>query len=140
MELEIKHISPYLPYDLYLQFVINGYVVAEDLMTGIQHYNWETHSTKVRVGIIEAEHIWMFKPILKPLSEFGESDDLRKVHEFIGFGKWCDAYDEYFKEWFNDSSRIDKLIMQAPYEIFQYFLSEHYDVFGLIKQGLAVKK
>jgi len=80
---------------------------------------------------------WEVKPLLRPLSQFGDSDDLRKVHEFIGIGKWCDAYDNYFHAWFDDLSNIDKLVLQAPYEIFRYFLANHYDVFGLIKAGLA---
>ena len=79
-----------------------------------------------------------YKMILQPLSNFGNSDDLRKVHEFIGLGKWCDAYDNYFKIWFDDLANIDKLILQAPYDIFKYFLANHYDVFGLIKKGHAI--
>jgi len=78
------------------------------------------------------------KPILRPLLEFGDSDDLRKILEFIGLGRWCEAYDTYFDAWFNDACNIDKLVLQAPYEVFQYFLANHYDVFGLISNNLAI--
>jgi len=139
MELKLEHLAPYLPYSLDLQFIIDGEVMAEETMCKIAHFEWEI-DTKIGIGIADTEHIWMFKPLLRPLSQFGDSGDLRKVNEFIGLGKWCDAYDEYFQAWFNDSANINKLVLQAPYEIFQYFLSEHYDVFSLIENGLATIK
>lgn len=138
MELEIKHLAPYLPYELKLQYVERDKVISTGIMNNINHNNAETHPTRININYQGQEHIWMFKPILRPISEFGDSDDLRKVHEFIGLGKWCEAYDHYFNVWFNDLANIDKLILQAPYEIFNYFLANHYDVFGLIKNGLAI--
>lgn len=138
MELEVKHLAAYLPYSLKIQYIVRNVVNLTGYMRAIIHNEDETHPTRVAINHNPTEHIWMFKPILRPISEFGDSDDLRKVHEFIGLGKWCEAYDHYFDVWFNDLANIDKLILQAPYEIFNYFLANHYDVFGLIKNGLAI--
>lgn len=123
-KLTIKHIAPYLPYELEAVDYYNG----GRLRRKINNMNIMAFVD----GDINA------KPILKPLSQFGDSDDIRKVHKFIGLGKWCDAYDGYFKFWFDDAQNIDNLVLQAPYEIFQYFLANHYDVFSLIPKGLAV--
>ena len=124
MELEIKHLAPYLPYNLKVS---------------------KLHTLSAGKGIGSIEHLLTtkstnYKPILRPISAFGDSDDLRKVHEFIGLGKWCEAYDDYFNAWFDDAGNVDKLVLQAPYEVFQFFLANHYDVFGLIPEGLAVEE
>ena len=124
MELEIKHLAPYLPYNLKVS---------------------KLHTLSAGGGIGSIEHLLTtkstnYKPILRPISKFGDSDDLRKVHEFIGLGKWCEAYDDYFNAWFDDAGNVDKLVLQAPYEVFQFFLANHYDVFGLIPKGLAVEE
>ena len=134
MKLELKHLTPYLPYNLKLIFESKGGRVVE--VTGL----------RTAFNIIEDKRLFFFntktdtlsinyfKPILRPLCDF---NDIDKIKDFSGFN-WCDAYDEYFDAWFDDISNIEKLILQCPYEIFQYFLSEHYDVFNLIKFDLAV--
>ena len=142
MKLELKHLAPYLPYNLQClldqsDFPKSLYMKTFNLriiepLVGIKNSKFLTGGNRVDVDD------WNFKPILRPVSNFGDSDDTRKVHEFIGLRKWCEAYDVYFEAWFNDLSNTDKLVLQAPYEIFNYFLSNHYDVFGLIKKCLAV--
>lgn len=133
MELTLKHLAPYLPYKL--KFL--------DLKC-------EPHDN---ISVLESLNIYKMlsdnngncdilfkeiKPILRPLSEFGDSDDLRKVHEFIGLGNWCDMYDNYFNAWFDDACGIYTLVLQCPYEVLQYFLKNHYDIFGLIENKLAI--
>ena len=134
MELELKHLSPYAPYGIKVFLgKTERDLTAISIDSKFVFINqWSGSREKQMAGI---ENI---KPILRPISEFGDSDDLRKVHEFIGLGKWCEAYDQYFDVWFNDLANVDKLVLQAPYEIFTYFLANHYDVFGLIPNGLAV--
>lgn len=133
MELETKEIAAYLPYRLMCEVKDLGEVVIAEL------HAVYADGTCTFCDTVESEKgfDWV-KPILKPLSTFGDSDDLRKAHEFIGLGKWCEHYDHYFDIWFDDAENIQKLVLHAPCDIFQYFLSEHYDVFDLIKKGLAV--
>jgi len=133
MELETKEIAPYLPYNLMCQVKDLGKTIKAEL------HSVYADGTCTFCDTVESEKGFDYvKPILKPLSIFGDSDDLRTVHEFIGLGGWCEHYDQYFDAWFDDAESIQKLVLQAPYEIFQYFLSEHYDVFDLLKKGLAV--
>jgi hypothetical protein len=128
MKLDLKHLAPYLPYGLDVK--TDKYGVTKLLAVSKIHLYIDFLYYRISYDKV--------KPILRPLSNFGDSDDTRKVHEFIGLGKWCDFYDEYFRVWFDDLENVDKLILQAPYEIFNYFLANHFDVFGLIEQGLAI--
>jgi hypothetical protein len=123
MELEIKHLVAYLPYELKLKEIDNLWHKDEFIILTLN----------IIIDILDYPKD--FKPILRNLSEF---NDIDSVNEFLGLGEWCDAYDDYFDAWFNDSQNIQKLVLQAPYEIFQYFLENHYDVFDLIKNDLAI--
>lgn len=128
--LELKHLAAYLPYGLKIEGQTH-YEIIE--MTGLNSGTViVNHDTRGWADFYD------IKPILRPLFEFDDSDDLRKVHEFIGLGKWCEVYDFYFKAWFDDIANVNKLVLQAPYEIFQYFLANHFDVFELIPAGLAI--
>jgi hypothetical protein len=134
-KLEIKHLAAYLPHGLKV-YDLTGEIHT---MISVVSYGFNKHiMTNMNGMTCTRTNIEHCKPILHPLSKFGDSDDLRKVYEFIGLGKWCEAYDNYFNIWFDDLSNVDKLILQAPYEIFQYFLANHYDVFSLIPDNLAI--
>jgi hypothetical protein len=137
MELEVKHLAPYLPYGLKLQYVVREKVKSIGVMQSISHNENETHPTRVSISAMHnEEHIWMFKPILKALSHF-EYDHIVQIKEHIGIGQWCDHYDHYFDAWFDDAENVQKLILQCPYDIMQFFLECHFDVFGLIEANLA---
>jgi hypothetical protein len=79
MELEIKHLATYLPYGLKLQYVVREKVEKTGIIKSISHNEDETHPTRVSISAMyNEEHIWMFKPILRPLS------DLTKEIEYNG--------------------------------------------------------
>jgi len=153
MELEIKHLAQYLPYGLKAilsnegKFNLDSEYPNEHqnkicTITDFTTYSKDLGGSMKVDGVanysFDFDSLSEIQIVLHPLSEFGDSDDLRKVHEFIVIGKWCEAYDTYFDAWFNDACNIDKLVLQAPYEVFQYFLANHYDVFGLISNNLAI--
>ena len=138
MELEVKHLAPYLPYGLKLQYVEREKVISTGIMQSISQNNSETHPTRVSINYQGEEHIWMYRPLLKPLSQF-EYDHIIQVREHLGLGQWCDHYDQYFEAWFDDAESVQKLVLQCPYEIMQFFLECHFDVFGLIDDGLATE-
>ena len=132
MELQIQHIAPYFPYGLKCEY--------EGLLSGKKRFGSILSISENSVSF-EYRMNWSFtafKPILVPLSEFNDGDAYM-FREYIGEG-WCDAYGEFFDIWFNDLANIDKLVLQAPLPIFNYFLSRYYDVFGLIAHGLAISK
>lgn len=134
MKLELKHIIPYLLHEI----MVKDEEIAQDYgLAGVNIPDDEILIYK-ETGDIEPYSIELIKPILQSLSGFNDNE-LVYVKEYIGHGKWCEAYDQYFDIWFDNAPNVHKLVLQAPYEIFQYFLSEHYDVFGLIDNGLAIE-
>lgn len=67
-KLTIEHLAAFLPYGLKLQYLVRDKPEREGVMTKIIHNENETHPTKVSIDYYDAEHIWMFKPYLRPLS------------------------------------------------------------------------
>jgi hypothetical protein len=131
MELELKHLTPYLPHK------IKGQTKDTKTVFEITGFNDRGHITTygdLGMGTFKTTLL-----LLHPLNNFCW-DDLKKVKEFIGLGRWCEAYDHYFDIWFYRYSNTDKFVLQMPYIVLQYFLSNHFDVFGLIDAGLAVEK
>ena len=127
MKLELKHLAPYLPYDL--EFYVQH-------ANGTRLNNWcMTIDTDLRI-VLERQN----KPILRPLSDLTKEMNHEKnivnfipiralqLHNHIKIdsdGLVTDGKDEYGINWLS-------------YESFQLLLKWHFDVFGLIEQGLAI--
>ena len=132
MKLELKHIAPYLPYDLKIEYIMYGLKKISEISLlspfGLALYNnhWRAFE--------------MVKPILKDIDDFDPSEKRSEVEEFVGIGNWCEAYDEYMDIFEDNIGSSEALVLQAPQPIFNYFLSQHYDVFGLISKGLAISE
>lgn len=124
MKLELNHLAAYLPYGLRLS-VIKNYSIGD----GFWQQKGNEADLEAAYLNVQLTHC---KPILRPLSDLVIDENL--IEDFIGLGNWCNAYDEYIDHWYPDSSYAKK----APYVIFEYFLANHYDVFGLIDNGLAI--
>lgn len=133
-KIELKELAPYIPYEL----------KAIDIRTKeIRTVTW-THFTYdlkyvgmnhlLCQGLIIAEH----KPILRPLSDLSQIELLT-----AGFNSHIDYLTHELQNKANES-RIGgdgkKLwrVEAAPYEMVVYLLKNHFDVFGLIRQGLAI--
>ena len=79
MKLELKHLAPYLPYGLKLYYehtkkigqVSNIYTIGE---------GYDNDDIKISIDRGSDEHIWMYKPILKPLSDF-EGMIIRNINQ-----------------------------------------------------------
>lgn len=130
--LKIEHLAPYLPYRLKMRCIEDK---TNHILT-IAHQTYDL-STVGLYPILKGDFYKKFKPILRPLSEF-EYDHIVQIKEHLRIGQWCDYYDTYFDAWFDDIANIDKLVLQCPYEIMQFFLKCHFDIFNLIPQGLAI--
>jgi hypothetical protein len=120
MELELKHLAPYLPYNLMIRGNTNGEIAELSCCTetsvnittcGFQYGMWAD--------------IFDIKPILRPLYDLKKEIDLELEGLFIICG-------ERFKYW------EDVCLESINYEQFSWFLKNHYDVFGLIEKGLAI--
>jgi len=141
MELEVKHLAPYLPYGLKLQYVVREKVEKTGILQSISHRDFETHPTRVSIeGLYNEEHIWMFKPILRPLSDLNKELFMNGNFGFIPSkrfelvkdeeGVWCDEFYADYGE--SPTSKVD--VTQMNFWLFEY----HFDVFGLIQKGLAI--
>jgi hypothetical protein len=131
MELELKHLAPYLPYGLKM---INT-------KPGRQAYNIITKTTLKKIEIMDFENcyfLWFLnrKPILRPLS------DLTKEIEING-EKFV-PINQFYRE---ERNLLEKELSVTNGNLICEFLSYkimiklfewHFDVFGLIPTGLAI--
>jgi hypothetical protein len=136
-KLEPKHIIPYLPFGL--KFLYNGNIYKMRCINRFGDIDYDSQNDFIDPfppNIFNKE-LDLVKLMFRPLSEFQE-EKIEEIKEFLGLGEWCDHYDQYFEAWFDDAESVQKLVLQCPYEIIQWFFKNHYDVFGLIPAGLAI--
>ncbi len=150
MELELKHLAPYLPYKLQCHRLAETNNPQTTTLTG---------------GIIG---LWLdgyyleFDPILHPLSDLtnntehikflfnqiGLKDNMHdlqissyynKVKEWTWINcQYTEIYDNYSDKRNGGFTIKHKSILNQCYKVVQYLIQNHYDVFGLIPAGLAI--
>jgi hypothetical protein len=132
MKLELKHLAPYLPYELK---ILNG--KEYDIVNGIDN---KTVISLFRGHLKNFTTIENVKPILRPLS------DLTKEIEFDN-EKFTPSKDKYwgmnsfqyhinkFENWESPSAYLNSC---APYGLLLVLIKWNFDVFGLIDAGLAI--
>lgn len=113
-KLTLREIAPYLPYGLEVIYEHTKYRGVIRNLYDIEEYD----NIKLGINWFDGEHIWMFKPILRPLSDL-----MKKEYRCLFYGNPLDY-------------KIDEL----PYRTFTKLLELHFDVFHLIPQGLAIDK
>jgi hypothetical protein len=145
MELEVKHLAPYLPYGLKLQYLVREKVEQTGIMKSISHNEDETHPTRVSISAMyNEEHIWMFKPLLKPLSKLS-NEELIPIGLLIrDIEKHKATYkDNIFavgdaKAWIRTGMKPVLSLLQVQ-GIMEHLYSVHADIFKLIDAGLATE-
>ncbi len=132
--MKIEHASAYLPYNLtfYHKWSYNKNI--EIVLNELGRNGYAEFTNMEGPWIID-----YLQPILVPISDFDYSS-LSEVKEFVGNENWCQTYDNYFDVFFLDALNGKYQLFNTPYPIFQYFLSKHFDVFGLIDSGIAVNR
>ena len=133
MKLELKHLAPYLPYNLH-----------------IWHENWkdivmmdacgEVNETFSIMDVIEG--VGESKPILKPLA------DLTKEikHNEKKFVAWDELINKSHSYGYEDQMFVNELRAirrpkgydDVPHWMYQDLIKWHFDVFHLIDNGLAI--
>lgn len=111
MKLELKHLVPYLPYKIW--FIYEG---KKLLSKGIYSIKG-TWYLKATGGVYDIDKC---KPILRPLSNLTKRD--AREHNYP------------------DEGHLERSLLSghAPYEVWNEYVKEHFDVFGLIEKGLAI--
>ena len=111
-------LTPYLPYDLKVKTVHNEIILVEGIYTFEDIYNSS-------VGDIPFH---LITPILRPTTDLHcdfEIDD-------------CNIYNSLSARSRNDLNFNEPSFLKYSYEDIQILLKHHFDIFGLIKKGLAI--
>jgi hypothetical protein len=158
MKLELKHLAPYLPYGLKCELlnyksdyvgekygIINGFYY----LGGEVHYTFKDRSTAGKTRDI-------IKPILRPLSDLTKDDsyildiltldgkpnrDIERCKydgSFIyekGFRWGVELDGEKNTEW---QISVSMFLNGMNVKTYNWLLENHFDVFGLMPQGLAI--
>ncbi len=166
MKLELKHLASYLPYGLKIKTKhgIDTMEVLEDCIinsTCEQSYGYNdckpefkpilrplSDLTKEIAGVV---HISKVGHILEPK---GSTVEIDGVYDFGWDNHVCDDYQGYSIGWRNDDcwfglyfdyydfyNQDDSFtgdMINFNIEAFEYLFQHHFDVYGLIEQGLAI--
>jgi len=121
-KLTIEHLAPYLPYELKI-------ILDEDLkeLDKYKPYQFILMGLGEDSAIINNDSYWLneVKPILHPLSDLTKEISEGKPKYFP-----MSITMEYIKS--------NKDLLDLPYNEVNYLIRNHFDVFGLIKEGLAI--
>jgi len=154
MELELKHLVAYLPFEIQ---------ILSKIESQIEHFKFEKCRLKSvnmlskcvtvihYVGINEDEEYITdknfsdIKLALKPLSDLLFNEDQAVYQDFLSDfkeeigGDWSEIMDEGVQHLFENYNSINTVHIEAlPYSLATWLLSKHYDIFGLIEAKLAV--
>lgn len=135
MELEVKHLAPYLPYGLKLQYVEREKVISIGIMRTISHNDFETHPTRIDINYEGQEHIWMFKPLLRRKTYLHSLQSEMLIRWGGGLSDRAKA--QWIKEVTDDM--MYSAFNSLRYDFVELMLENHIDVFGLIDAGLATE-
>ena len=119
-QLELKHLTAYLPYDLQGiegKSKVNLVAATYERKDGY----WVLTNNKSEFGLWGGGRV---KPILRPLSELKDH-----VKHFKG-----EATIQHVIDYPDDYDELQYLTKKE----FDYLASKHYDLFGLLHRGLAV--
>lgn len=127
MKLELKHLAPYLPYGL--KGKRDGYNKGI-LMQGLDY----SENVLTNFGYIDIKY---FNPILRPLSDLTKEIALENGKKIIVINTFFrESRDLLEKELRITNGNL--IIDFLSWVIIQKLLEFHFDVFGLIKNGLAI--
>ena len=156
MELKLEHIVGYLPYGLKMQYIVRDVVERVGTMTSISHNESETHPTRIGIDWYDEEHIWMFKPLLLPLSSLTKEIEhngekfvpMYKLWELCGFEIGRGQYIKIHPNCLITSNfgtahefRINiSDITSSNYNVILKLYEWHFDIHNLIPNNLAIDK
>ena len=137
MKLELKHLAPYLPYELKFYNIsseeIFGEVEKIDVYFGkiylYKPLSWE----KVVIDYVnQSESI--YKPILRPLSDLTKEIEEGKKP----IAEWLMLCKNSKGVWSFDTNDFSTWEVMAVINEVNLLFKNHFDVFGLIEKGLAI--
>lgn len=129
MKLELKHLAPYLPYGINVIYnpLQAGRKYSKDRLSGIVE-DVAFIGLGGRFGYVR-RNLHEIKPVLRPLSDLTKDE-----YTFISEDETDYEFIADIVNMDSDSFQCTKLSYEFWAELFHY----HFDVFGLIKEGLAI--
>lgn len=122
-KLELKHLAPYLPYNTRV-ISVRGTIFLLDTYSNMK-------GTGIESRDIQSVFNEQMKPVLRPLSDLTK-EILHNGEKFVPL-----QYLQINIDWYNlEQWKSDHKLMNV--EEYNNLLSWHFDVFGLIEQGLAI--
>lgn len=139
--LTLDHIAPYLPYRLELYYThTQQFGVARDLYSIEDN---DSDDIKIKINHMDGEHIWMFQPLLHPLSTLTTTlipfDNITTTMEDYITGNWDLGEQNWILSEVAKGQQIGRLF-DLPYSAIQLLFKYHFDVFTLIPEDLALDK
>lgn len=155
MKLELKHLAVYLPYGLKCQYegILNGREMSRQRKEYARENdpfpNWEYFEPVAEIKGLKIAPLTTIRVFKKYwMATCGVSNHGQKVfYSGTGLTPILRPLSDLTKEELIEqgfSSHIDYLTQQkqdhlkAPFFMVQYLLSKHFDIFGLIENGLAI--
>jgi hypothetical protein len=127
-KLELKHIAPYLAYELEIEHPT--FSIGKREISVLRTIT----DNSIKVGFNYYVQISDCKPILRPLSQLIKEIE-HNGEKFVPMDVLCDDFRETDLLHFNPND-----IFNQSYNLIQKLLEWHFDVFGLINDGLAIEK
>lgn len=127
--LSIKHLSPYLPYELRIKNA-----TTEMPLTG-------AYLDEINDPLFGFDN--SYKPILLPISDLEKliKSEFEKFDELGMTNYTSEIIDLFCYENTGFDENITEINLEKlPYECADYMFKNHYDFFGLIPKGLAIDK
>jgi hypothetical protein len=123
MKLQLKHLAPYLPYGLKIKLQVGDVL---EMSASAQCYN--------EIGIITLtiNDNPFHKPLLRPLPQLTEA---KLIH--AGFESHIDWLTNEREHWIKTYG-YEGMINKVPYIYVTWLLKNHYDIFNLIDNNLAI--
>ena len=149
-KLELKHIAPYLPYQLKVIEVYNGKQVNDEFIVDCVNWNGgNIGGSDASLDSFELERAFNLrdiKPILRPMSDLFKLIDWDNNSNPYMLGRKMgliqiieDGNPLIVEELYAEQCESPGVCLDARYCNWWLF-EHHFDVFGLIEKGLAIKK
>jgi hypothetical protein len=132
MELELKHLAPYLPYGLKFEINVFDQATVSGLMVGLN--DKEIEFSGISETVTESFSYDLCIPILRPLS------DLVNYYNKICYGLMDARNPNNYKSSKFDIDLVIRngVMFDTDNGFVNWLYENHFDVFGLIKAGLAI--
>lgn len=118
MKIQPQHILPYLSYGLKAKFM---HPVIKHQKIGVITNVYNLYDeVKLSIDFSDDEHIWMYKPILRPLSDLTKEEIIKLGYSGMHTLELAIQYDDLL------------------YRDIRFFNENHYDYQGLIENNLGI--